>query len=96
MDFPADLPDILEYKLGDVLIRALPRTPIRFQGSGGRTNCTDVCQRIPHGAAGWRLMSEATWRPMATLPPHWMPFLNRKRPSQMDPRPEVKLTKEVG
>ncbi len=88
MNFPADLPEILEYRLGVVLIRALPRRPVFYVGSSGKTNATEVCPRIPHGATGWRLTTEEEWKPLDTLPAAWMPFLNRERGTQMDPRPK--------
>lgn len=88
MVFPDDLPAILEYRLGPVLIRALPRRPVAFVGSSGKTNATDICPQIPYGATGWRLVTEEEWRPLETLPASWMPFLNRERGTQHDPRPK--------
>jgi hypothetical protein len=87
MEFPPDLPGIIEYLCGPTVIHALPRKMVEYISSSGNTNCRDVHPRIPPGATGWRLATEEAWRPMSTLPETWLPFLHRRRHWEMDPRP---------
>lgn len=87
IDFPADLPAIIEYRCGPVVIRSLPRRPVVYISTSGNTNCRDVHPVIPPGATAWRLVTEDKWHPMNTIPPAWMPFLNRRRNWEHDPRP---------
>lgn len=90
MDFPADLPGILHYRVGATVRATLPRTPVVYVSSSGSTNAATVCPCIPLGATGWRLAGEREWKPLSALPAAWMPFLNRARGSAMDPRPAMK------
>lgn len=94
MTFPDDLPGILEYRCGVVIRHALPRTPVETLGSSGKTTAPWVCPTIPIGADAWRLVTETEWHPLDTLPKAWMPFLNRERPSPMDPRQPLDGTKK--
>jgi hypothetical protein len=64
----------------------LCRQPVRFVGSSGTTNAATICPRIPSGCDGWRRAGENDWRELKTIPPHWMPFLNRERGTELDPR----------
>jgi hypothetical protein len=96
-DIPLDLPEVLHYRLPSskrlsgtfdrgVTVRvALPRTPVRFIGSSGVSDAAQVCPTIPPGADAWRVPG-GVWRPLATLPAAWKPFLDRKRGSELDPR----------
>lgn len=86
MIFPNDLPGILHYRVGNTVIVTLPRKPVQFVGSGGSTTAATVCPRIPYGCSGWRRVSETEWRGIDTLPVAWLPYLNRERGSEMDPR----------
>ena len=95
MVFPDDLPIILEYRLGTYpsgvcTVVALPRTPVKFLSTSGNTNAHDVCPKIPFGCTGWKRMGDLEWKPVSELPESWLPFLNRKRPSEMDPRPPTR------
>lgn len=90
MDLPDDLPGIIEYRCGPVVRHALPRTPVSCYSSSGRTNAPEVCPTIPIGATAWRLASDTQWRKWSELPKHWLPFLQRKRGTVMDPRSEPK------
>jgi hypothetical protein len=97
VEFPADLPEILCYRLGtyhgqEVILKQLPRTPVHYVGTSGCTNAAQVCPRIPHGATGWKHAGEEGWRELCTLPRHWFPFINRERGTEMDPRPGLKRT----
>lgn len=87
MQFPDGLPAILFYCCGPVIRVAMPRTPVEFISSSGKTTAPYVCPTIPIGASGWRLADREEWRPLCELPPPWLPFLNRQRGSVMDPRP---------
>lgn len=95
MVFPPDLPGIIAYRMGPpgaprpIVQYALPRRKVEYHGSSGKTNSTEVCPRIPRGAQAWQLVTEAEWRPMDTIPLSWLPFLNRERPSEMDPRKPI-------
>lgn len=91
--FPDDLPEILFYQLGTarhpVSQPTLPRRPVRYISSSGLTDSAIVCPRIPYGAQGWRVDPEDAWQPLDTIPKHWLPYLNRERGTQMDPRPKL-------
>jgi hypothetical protein len=89
MIYPDDLPHMLEYRLEYAVVTTLCRTPVRSISTSGDTNARIVKPRIPLGCTGWRKVGETTWRPLDTIPPNWMPFLNRERPSEMDPRPKL-------
>lgn len=88
--FPPGLPSILEYCCGPVVLYALPRTPVEFVSSSGKTTAALVKPTIPTGATGWRLSRQTEWRPLSELPTSWLPFLNRRRGTVMDPRPAPK------
>jgi hypothetical protein len=98
--FPADLPHILHWRLRStyrcrgahhdkgVTVRVtMPRRPVHFVGNGGNTNAAETCAVIPPGADAWRLAG-GEWQPMELLPASWRPYLDRARPSEMDPRPD--------
>jgi len=91
--FPDDLPEILFYRLGTathpVSLPTLPRRPVRYVSSNGQTDAAIVCPRIPYGAQSWRIDPEDEWQPLDTIPKHWLPFLNRERGTEMDPRPKI-------
>ena len=89
MNFPPDLPEIIEYATGPVSRYALPRKPVEFVSSSGKTTAAQVCPQIPYGASAWRLTCNHEWRPLSELPKHWLPFLQRARPSVMDPRAAI-------
>ena len=90
MDFPDDLPGMLEYRMtSGIVLTALPRRPVETVGSSGRNTAPIVKPTIPHGANAWRRATETEWRPLSTLPAAWLPFLNRQRGTVMDPRPRV-------
>lgn len=86
--FPPGLPCIIEYACGPVVRYSLPRTPVEFISSSGKTTAAIVCPTIPRGTSGWRLSHQEEWRPLTELPEPWLPFLNRRRGTVMDPRPE--------
>lgn len=90
---PADLPGMLEYRcptsLGPVVITTLPRRPVESISSSGKTTAVTLHPNIPLGADGWRLATENEWHPMAELPRHWLPYLERQRGTVMDPRSRV-------
>lgn len=88
--FPADLPWILEYQVGRTVRMTLPRREVRFVGTSGDTDANEVCPRIPLGATGWRRAGEMEWRGLEEIPRHWLPFLQRERETEMDPRPKMK------
>lgn len=89
MKFPEDLPEILYWRMGECVKPTLCRRPVSYQASSGRTDAPEVCPQIPYGADGWRLSDDEPWRPLSELPQAWLPFLNRPRGSEMDPRPKV-------
>ena len=87
MNFPDDLPEIMEYLTrSGTAIYTLPRTPVETISSSGKTNACYVCPEIPYGAIGWRRVWEKEWHVMEDIPAEWMPFLQRERGTQMDPR----------
>jgi len=100
MKFPDDLPHMLEYRLGGVIVGGrmtrivvlpcLPRRPVRYIGTSGKTDAAHVVPRIPVGCTGWRLVGETGWRRLQDLPEHWLPFLDRKRETELDPRPKYR------
>lgn len=94
MTLPDDLPHVIEWRMSyseryqtDIILTSLPRRPVRMIGSGGKTDAAIVRPQIPYGARGWRLIGEGEWRRLRDIPAHWMPFVNRDRPSEMDFRP---------
>jgi hypothetical protein len=87
MDIPPDLPYLIYYQLDFAVLTAFPRRPVVYVGSSGTTDAAQVNPQIPYGTRAWRLAITEPWRPLAELPKAWMPFLERKRPSEMDPRP---------
>jgi hypothetical protein len=93
MTFPADLPGIIEYRNSVGIIRQLPRTKAESVGGNGNTNANVIHPTIPPGVTAWRVPPSIDWLPLDQLPPHWMPFLNRRRGSAMDPRPPIKDAK---
>jgi hypothetical protein len=84
--FPDDLPWMIEYRCGGTVRTALPRRPVEAVSTSGDTNARIVCPTIPHGCTGWRLPGNLCWRKLESLPPHWLPFLNRERGTWLDPR----------
>ena len=90
MEYPADLPEIIQYRTGKITRTSLCRRPVRYIGTSGCTDAALVCPRIPIGADAWRVQSSDQWRPLSELPEAWLPFLNRERGTEMDPRPKVK------
>jgi hypothetical protein len=89
MTFPPDLPWLIEYRLDFAVLTAMPRKPVEFIGSSGATNAAQVCPRIPYGARAWRVPG-GPWRPLSEMPKDWLPFVNRERGTEMDPRPKLK------
>lgn|SRR5262245_20301956 len=89
-NLPDDLPEIIYWQLDFAVLTSLPRTPVQYVGSGGATNAAIVRPHIPYGTRAWRESEDGPWRPLKHLPPHWLPFLNRKRGTEMDPRPKDK------
>ncbi len=77
MTYPDDLPYMLEYRCGSVVLTTLPRTPVVNISTSGDTNAKIVKPNIPYGVTGWRRCGEMEWRPLSELPAEWMPFLNR-------------------
>lgn len=86
MTLPDDLPGMIEYKVGTMTLTTLPRRPVQSVGTSGDTDADIVRPMIPYGCTGWRLPQEPDWNPLSSIPAHWMPFLNRKRPSEIDMR----------
>ena len=91
MNFPDDLPFILEYRCGKTVRITLPRRPVSFVSTSGKSDAPLVCPQIPLGCSGWRRAGESEWRLMKDLPQAWMPLLERQRPSVMDPRTKERL-----
>jgi hypothetical protein len=89
MELPDDLPEIIFYRCGSTSRPALPRKPVESIGSNGETDAAQVCPQIPYGCDGWRIDHRHEWKALSKLPAHWMPFLNRVRPSLKDPRPKA-------
>lgn len=94
MILPDDLPHIIEWRMSysqramtDIVLHSLPRAPVVAIGSSGVTNAAIVRPQIPYGARGWRVTGETAWRQIKDIPKHWLPFVNRPRPSEMDFRP---------
>ncbi len=85
MKFPDDLPELVEYRIGVTVRGTLCRRPVRFIGSNGATDSPQVCPQIPIGTDAWRLPG-GDWKPLEAIPKHWMPFLDRERGTEMDPR----------
>jgi hypothetical protein len=77
MNYPDDLPWILEYRVGDTVRATLPRRKVENVSSSGDTNANEVCPRIPVGADAVRRVG-GPWRKLEDLPKHWLPFLNRE------------------
>lgn len=88
MIYPADLPNVIEYRCGKTVRISLPRQPVKYISTSGNTNAAQICPMIPYGCDGWRLSADKDWRPLKTIPAHWMPFLNRERGTELDPRPK--------
>jgi hypothetical protein len=86
-NLPDDLPGIIYWQLDFAVLTSLPRTPVRYVGSGGATNAAIVRPCIPIGTKAWSQSADGPWRHLQELPSHWMPFLNRERGTEMDPRP---------
>jgi hypothetical protein len=86
IEFPADLPGIMWYRVGVTARSTLPRNPVESVSSSGATNAALVCPQIPVGADAWRADPNDSWKPLGLLPPAWLPFLNRKRGTPMDAR----------
>jgi len=86
MTYPDDLPHMLEYRVGTVVLTTLCRRPVEYISTSGDTNADIVRPRIPFGCDGWRRVGTRLWQPLSTLPKEWMPFLNRERPGPLDPR----------
>lgn len=93
MDYPDDLPSLIEYSLGQMadgtpkILVAMPRRPIEMRGSSGKHNADIVHPQIPVGTLGWRPMGDTQWYSLESIPEHWLPFLQRERPGPLDPRP---------
>ncbi len=87
-DFPEDLPWIIEYRVGKMVLTTLPRRPVNFRGSSGTTDASTVRPRIPVGTDAWRVPPSLKWLRLDRLPKHWIPFLQRERGTPMDPRPK--------
>lgn len=95
--FPDDLPLVIEYRLGPVSDAAgnevyiskctYPFRSVSYISTSGKTDACMVCPRIPYGASGWRPLRQGEFRPMKDIPKHWLPFLQRERQTEMDPRP---------
>jgi hypothetical protein len=95
VQFPPTLPHCLEYLCGSVIRTTLCRTPVSYIGTSGKSNAAIVCPRIPIGATRWRRVGETQWHKWSEVPEEWRPFLQRKRNTVMDPRPE-KLPRDRG
>ncbi len=65
---------------------AYPRRPVSYRGSSGITDAANVCPRIPYGSLGWRVLGEKVWRALKDIPKAWLPFLQRERETEWDPR----------
>lgn len=87
MNFPSDLPWILEYRVGTVILTTLPRRHVQSVGTSGNSDAAVVRPRIPLGCDGWRRRGETQWHALDQLPKDWLPFLNRERGTEMDFRP---------
>jgi hypothetical protein len=82
---PDDLPSIIFWRLQAVLkshttiivLTSLPRRKVESIASSGATNAPIVRPNIPLCADAWRIDSYADWQPLATIPKHWLPFLQR-------------------
>lgn len=85
---PYSLPEIIYYRCGNVILTALPRTPVAFKGSSGATNAAIVKPRIPLGVThfGATIDGVRKWRPISEIPKEWLPFVQRNRRTAMDPR----------
>jgi hypothetical protein len=94
MNFPDDLPWMIEYQVGTVVLTTLPRRPVSFRGSSGTTDANVIHPRIPVGCTAWRPAGEMAWRPLLEIPRHWLPFLQRERGTPMDPRPKQDIYEE--
>jgi hypothetical protein len=90
LTFPEDLPWMIEYRVGSTVRITLPRVPVHYVSSSGSTDAAIVCPRIPLGCTGWRRAGELAWRSLKDVPRAWMPFLDRERGTEMDPRPKPK------
>ena len=77
MNCPDDLPHVLYYRMRTerVILTALPRKPVRPRGTNGESDAALVRPRIPYGATAWST-DVITWRPLAELPKHWLPFVD--------------------
>lgn len=96
MEFPEDLPGIIEYHMrSGVILHALPRRPVETVSTSGKTTASYVRPTIPLGCDGWRLVAEEAWRPLSDLPMAWRPFLDRKRGTPMDPRKPPPTPEEI-
>lgn len=98
MGFPADLPEVLIYRLSYsryykawIVLPTYPKRPVATISSSGNTDANRIRPRIPFGCTGWRLLTDppGQWRQLDSIPSCWMPFLNRERGSPMDPRPKL-------
>ena len=87
MDFPSDLPWMIYYRMPSGVVRStLPRKSVEFLGSSGATNAAVICPTIPLGADAWSMPGSDDWRPIDTIPQHWLPYLSRKRGTPHDGR----------
>lgn len=85
MSLPADLPDILYYRVGRTVRVTLPRRPVEYVSTSGVTNAHQVCPQIPYGADAWQVAG-GPWRPLSEIPAHWLPYLQRERGTAHDSR----------
>jgi hypothetical protein len=83
--FPEGLPWQLEYRVGETVRVTLPRRPVQSVSTSGKTDADEVCPQIPLGADAWR-RPDGPWQSLDAIPPAWLPFLQRERPSALDYR----------
>ncbi len=89
-NMPADLPPIVYWRMASrIALTSLPHEPVRYISTSGNTNANIVRPQVPFGATGWRTRDDEPWKPLAEIPPEWLPFFDRPRPSEMDPRPPI-------
>jgi len=74
---PSDLPWVIYWRVGSVILTSLPHREVRNVGSSGMTDRAIVRPSIPVGATGWRADPWTAWQSMESLPLAWMPWLQR-------------------
>jgi hypothetical protein len=87
MNLPDDLPFMIDYLVGKVVLTTLPRRPVSPISTSGDTDAKIVRPQIPYGTTAWRRTGETVWRSLSAIPKHWLPFLDRQRGTEWDCRP---------